>query len=195
MTPIRSVPLQRIAVLPRGVAEIARGQQHRAARGRSRRRPRAVTRTPRAPRSKICTPSACSTCAICALIDGCATPHASAALRNPPRSATATRYCSCRSEYGTVSQRAIAQDYHFETDDILDALGGRFLYCGFRRHPHVYRSKVPFQSRRRRRPLQPRLVAEPAAHRPAPSTFREVRSDGSGLQLRQRVQQPRPEGA
>ena len=82
--------------------------------------PAAVTRTPRAPRSNICTPIACSSCATCALIDGCATPQASAALRKPPRSATATRYCSCRSEYGMVSQRAIATDYQFQRNDIFE---------------------------------------------------------------------------
>ena len=53
---------------------------------------------------------------------------------------------------------------------------------------------MPLPSRRRRRHVEPRLVAEPAEARPPAPAFLQVRSDGRGLQLRRRVQEPRPGG-
>ena len=53
---------------------------------------------------------------------------------------------------------------------------------------------MPLPPRRRRRHVEPRLVAEPVeARTPAPA-FLQVQSDGRGLQLRERVQEPRPGG-
>ena len=43
----------------------------------------------------------------------------------------------------------------------------------------------------RRRPDEPRLVAEPVEARYPPPSFLQVQSDGRGLQLRERVQKPR----
>ena len=55
-------------------------------------------------------------------------------------------------------------------------------------------SQVPVQPHRRRRHLEPRLVAEPAAARdPAPALV-PVQSDGRGLRLRRGVQEPRLRG-
>ena len=46
----------------------------------------------------------------------------------------------------------------------------------------------------RRRHVEPRLVAEPAEARDPAPAFLQVQSDGRGLQLRGRVQEPRPGG-
>src|SRR5688572_15392528 len=79
--------------------------------------PAADTRTLRLSRSKICTPSCRSARATCMLSDGWETLQASAARRKPRRSATATMYCSWRSE---TSRGVIDGVYHREIIDIFD---------------------------------------------------------------------------
>ena len=59
---------------------------------------------------------------------------------------------------------------------------------------HVNRSQMPLPPHRRRRHVEPRLVAEPVEARPPAPAFLQVQSDGRGLQLRERVQEPRPGG-
>ena len=55
-------------------------------------------------------------------------------------------------------------------------------------------AKCPFIHTRRRRHVEPRLVAEPVEARPPAPAFLQVQSDGRGLQLRGGVQEPRPGG-
>ena len=59
---------------------------------------------------------------------------------------------------------------------------------------HVNRNQMPVPPCRRRRHVEPRLVAEPVEARPPAPAFLQVRSDGRGLQLRRGVQEPRPGG-
>ena len=53
---------------------------------------------------------------------------------------------------------------------------------------------MPGETWRRRRHDEPRLVAEPAAAGPPPAAFLAVESDGTGLRLREGVQEPRLRG-
>src|SRR5947207_7103747 len=58
----------------------------------------------------------------------------------------------------------------------------------------VNRSKVPVHAHGWHRPVEPRLVAQSAEPQDPASKLAPVRPDGQGLQLRQRVQEPRPGG-
>src|SRR5215475_8437343 len=60
---------------------------------------------------------------------------------------------------------------------------------------HGEREQVPLPPHRRRRNVEPELVAEPAEAERAAPALAEVRPDGSRLRLRPRVREPRLEGA
>ena len=53
---------------------------------------------------------------------------------------------------------------------------------------------MPRSPHRRRRHVEPRLVAEPVEARSSAPAFLQVQSDGRGLRLREGVQEPRPGG-
>src|SRR5258706_8351334 len=147
-------------------------------------------RTRRPVRSNSCTPSACSATPTCALSDGCATWHASAARRKLPHSATAMMYWSWRSESGNVDSRFIGSDYQSETYVVLDLWIAR---RDTRRH-HGQRTEMPVFGHSTRRPIQQRLVAESAEPEGPPHEPPGGRSDGRVVQLRRSIQDARSRG-
>src|SRR5947207_13006426 len=131
MTPIASVPASGSA--RRRAASTRSSASTRTRRARSTScSPAGVGSTRRRSRSNSRTPRALSSWASCALREGWDTPQAWAARRKLRASASATAYCSCRSEVGWGASDMIVRNYYTDKYDVLELSEAE---------PHGYSSK------------------------------------------------------